>query len=172
MNVKFRYGGFDGRVWWISAITVLLLGLVCGALWILADGAYYLAAWVTLMLVALVALCLLSVPRRIIVGEELVELRCLVETTYIPLSSIVDVDIVSMGAMKGKFPLVGIYGFWGYYGRYLDVRGWRMYRVYATRRKGCVTIHTTKKRYVVSCGAPEMLRVMILSAKARNPKEA
>lgn len=153
-------------------MTLFLLGGVCAVLWLTAGGAFYLAAWVTLMLMALVTLCLLSVPRRIIVGEESVELRCLVETTYIPLSSIVDVEIVGVGALRCKFPLVGIYGFWGYYGRYLDIRKWHMYRVYATRRSGCVTIHTTKRRYVVSCGTPEMLRVMILSAKARNPKEA
>lgn len=152
-------------------MSVLLLGGVCAALWLTADGAFYLAAWVTLMLTALIALCLLSVPRRIIVGEECVELRCLVETTYIPLGSIVDVEIVDGGALRGRLPLVGIYGFGGYYGRFLDLRSWRVYRVYATRRKGCVAIHTSKRRYVVSCGAPEMLRLMILGAKARNPKE-
>ena len=153
-------------------MTILLLAGVCSVLWLTAGGAFYLAAWVTMMCVALVALCLLSVPRRIIVGEEMVELRCLVETTYIPLGSIADVEIVEQGALRGKMPLVGIYGFGGYYGRFLDLRTWRIHRVYATRRRGCVAIHTSKRRYVVSCGAPAMLRGMILDAKARNPQEA
>lgn len=168
MTVKFRYGGLDRRAWWITILSVLLLGGVCAALWLTAGGAFYLAAWVTLMLTALVALCLLSVPRRIIVGEECVELRCLVETTYIPLGSIVDVEVVGRG-VKGKFPLLGIYGFGGYYGRYYASR--HIYKVYATRRERCVAIHTTKHRYMVSCGAPEMLRGMILDAKRRNTKE-
>lgn len=149
-------------------MTLLLLGGVCAVLWLTAGGAFYLAAWVTMMVVALVALCLLSVPRRIIVGEESVELRCLVETTYIPLGSIVDVEVVGKG-LRGKFPLLGIYGFWGYYGRFYGSR--HIYKVYATRREGCVAIHTTKHRYMVSCSAPEMLRGMILDAKRRNTKE-
>lgn len=171
MKVKFRYGGFDGRVWWISTLCALLTGGACAALWMTAGGAYYLAAWVSLTCAVIMALCLLSVPRRIIVGEEMVELRCLVETTYVPLSSIVDVEVAPEGALKRKIPLVGIYGFWGYYGRYLDLRKWRVYRVYAARRTKSVIIHTSKQRYVVSCSAPEMLRQMILGAKTRNSKE-
>ncbi len=168
MKVKFRYGGLDKRAWWISVVTILLLAGICSVLWLTAEGAFYLAAWTTTMCVALVVLCLLSVPRRIIVGEEELELRCLVETTYIPLSSIVGVEVVDRG-LKGKFPLMGIYGFWGYYGRFYASR--QIYKVYATRRDGCVAIHTTKHRYMVSCGAPEMLRQMILDAKGRNTKE-
>lgn len=171
LNVKFRYGGFDGRVWWVSALCLLLTGGFVAALWMTAGGAYYLAAWVSMACAVIIALCLLSVPRRIIVGEETVELRCLVETTYIPLASIVDVEVLESGALRGKIPLVGIYGFWGYYGRYLDIRKWRIYRVYATRRNRSVVVHTTKRRYVVSCGAPEMMRQMIVNAKARNSKE-
>lgn len=171
MNVKFRYGGFDSRVWWVSALWLLLTGGALAALWMTAGGAYYLAAWVSMACVVIIALCLLSVPRRIIIGEESVELRCLVDTTYIPLSRIVDVEVLENGALGSKIPLVGIYGFWGYYGHYLDVRKWRIYRVYATRRNKSVVVHTTKRRYVVSCGAPEMMRQMILSAKARNSKE-
>ena len=94
MNVKFKYGGFDGRVWWISAVCVLLTGGALAALWMTAGGAYYLAAWVSMACAVIVALCLLSVPRRIIVGDHELELRCLVETTYIPLSSIADVEVL------------------------------------------------------------------------------
>lgn len=169
--MRFRYGGFDGRVWWVTAFVLLLLAGVCAYLWSTAYGAYYLAAWVTLMCVVVVALCLLSVPWRIIVDDECVELRCLVETTYIPLGSIADVEVIAERGLGGKMPLLGVYGFWGYYGRYIDLATRCIHRVYATRRKGCVAIHTSKRRYVVSCRTPEMLRVMILAAKARNSKE-
>ena len=168
MTIKFRYGGFDKRAWWVSIVTLIVLGGVCAVLWLTSGGAFYLAAWVSMASAAVIALCLLSLPRRIIVGEEQLEIRCLVETTYIPLSSIVDVEVIGKG-LKGKFPLVGVYGFWGYYGRYLGAR--HIYKVYATRRDRCVAIHTTKSRYVVSCGAPEMLCQMIFDAKRRNTKE-
>lgn len=171
MNVKFKYGGFDSRVWWISAACTLLTGGALAALWMTADGAYYLAAWVSMACAVMVALCLLSVPRRIIVGEQEVELRCLVETTYIPLSSIADVEILEGNGLRKRIPLMGVYGFWGYYGRYIDLSTGKLHRVYATRRTRCVAIHTSRRRYVISCGAPEMLRQMILNAQRRNAKE-
>lgn len=172
MKIKFRYGGLDGRVWWISATTLLLLGAAIAYLWWSAAGALYLAAWVSMTSATIIALCLLSVPRRIIIGDEELELRCLVETTYIPLSSIADVEVVEENGLRNKIPLLGIYGFWGYYGHYIDLSTGRLHRVYTTKRKGCVAIHTSKRRYLVSCNAPEMLRVMILGAKARCSKEA
>lgn len=162
MKVTFRYGGLDGRVWWISIVTLLVMGGVCWWLFATADGAYYLAVWVTMILVALVAFALLSVPRCIVLGEGVLELRCLVETTYIPLESIEEVTVVE-GGLRGRFPLVGCYGFWGYYGLWLNVRSRRVERVYATRRKGCVALKAGGRRYVVSCVAPEMLREMVAS---------
>ena len=158
-------------MWWISTITLVLLGVVIAHLWITAEGAFYLAAWVSMTAVVVVALCMLSVPRRIIVSDDEVEIRCLVESTYIPLRSIADVEVVEGDGMRRKFPLLGIYGFWGYYGRYFDLAKGKLHKVYATKRTGCVAIHTSKCRYLVSCSAPEMLRQMILNAKARGPKE-
>lgn len=155
----------------MSCAVILLLGGVCAYLWCVASGAYYIAAWTTATTVVLIALFLLSVPRRIILTDEELELRCLVESTYIPLRSIVDVEVLGADGFKGKIPLLGAYGFCGYYGHYLDVRRWRFYRVYATRRGGCVAIHTTKRRYLVSCRTPEMLRVMILQERSRNSRE-
>lgn len=171
MTIRFRYGGFDRRVWWITALTLIVAGGVCAWLYVVAAGAYYVAVWTTTVCVALLALVLLSVPRRIILGEEELELRCLVETTYIPLRSIVDVEVVEGSGLSHRVPLLGVYGLWGYYGRYLDLRSWHILKVYATRRSGCVAINTTKSRYVVSCNAPQLLRTMVLEAKSRVAQE-
>ena len=70
MTIRFRYGGFDRRVWWITALTLIVAGGVCAWLYVVAAGAYYVAVWTTTVCVALLALVLLSVPRRIILGEE------------------------------------------------------------------------------------------------------
>lgn len=152
-------------------ITLVVFGGVCVWLFLTAGDAYYLAAWVTTAGVVLLALCMLSVPWRILLSEEELELRSIVDVTYIPLRSIVDVEVVSEGGFKGKLPLIGVYGLWGYYGRYLDLKRWRFYRVYATRRRGCVVIHTTRRRYVVSCRTPEMLRTMIWEMKRGSAQE-
>lgn len=171
MKVKFRYGSFDKCAWWLSMVTIVIFGGVCAWLFLTAGGAYYLAAWVTTTGVVLLALCMLSVPWRILLSEEELELRSLVDVTYIPLRTIVDVEVVGEGCFESKVPLVGVYGLWGYYGRYLDLKRWRFYRVYATRRRGCVVIHTTRRRYVVSCRTPEMLRTMIWELKRSGAQE-
>ncbi len=168
MKVTFRYGGFDGRVWCVSLLSLLVTGGACAWLFLTAGGAYYIAAWVTMVVVAIMALCLLSVPRRIILSEKELELRCLVESIYIPLDKIVDVAEVERGAFGWKIPLVGVAGFWGYYGRWLDVKSWRIHRVCATRRSGCVAIHTTHHRYLVSCNSPQLLRALLVERMGRG----
>lgn len=171
MKVKFRYGAFDRRVWVLSTTTLVVFGGVCAWLFLTAGGAYYLAAWVAMTGVVLGALCMLSVPWRIWLSEEELELRSLVDVTYIPLRSIVDVEVVGEEALGSKIPLVGAYGLLGYYGRYLDLKRWKFYRVYATKRRGCVVIHTTKRRYAISCRTPEMLRTMIWEMKRSGAQE-
>lgn len=170
MTLNFRYGGFDAMSWIMGIGALLALSALCTYLFLVADGADYLAAWVTAIVVALVMLCLLSVPRRIILRDEELELRCLVETTYIPLRSVVDVEVLGRG-LKEKTMLLGVAGLGGYLGFWLDIRSWKIHRVYVTHRKKCVAIHTSHRRYIVSCGAPELLRSEIIAAKARCSKE-
>lgn len=172
MKIKFRYGRADGRVWLVTILSLLLFAALCLWLFMTAEGAYYLAVWTTAVGVLLAAFVMLSIPRRIIIHDEELELRCWVETTYISLGSIVDVEVVGSEGFRGKIPLLGVYGFWGYYGRYLDLRRWRIHKVYAKRRSGCVAIHTSRERYLVSCGQPQMLRTMILEARSRAAKES
>lgn len=159
------------RAWVISALTLVLLGGLCAWLFLTSEGAHYVAAWLSAIVVAVVALCLLSLPRRIILRDEELELRCLVETTYIPLRSVVDVKVVGDQGLKGKVPILGLYGFMGYLGFWLDVKSWRIYRTYVTSRRQCVVIHTSRHRYTVSCSSEELLRTQILAAKARGSKE-
>ena len=168
MKIKFRCGGFDRRVWWTSMVIILALGGLCAWLFATAEGAYYLAAWTTMTAVVIVALCLLSVPYRVVLSEDKLELRALVESVYIPLHSVVDVEVVGSKGFGRKLPLWGVGGFWGYYGRWLDGRSWRIHRVCATRRSGCVAIHTTHHRYLVSCNSPQLLRALLVERMGRG----
>lgn len=172
MKLKFRYGGADRQAWLVTIVSVLAFAGLCAWLFLGADEAYYIAMWTTAVGVAFMAFLLLSVPRRIIIHDQELELRCLVETTYVDLGSIVDVEVVGTEGFRGKIPLLGVYGFGGYYGRYLDLRKWRIYKVYALRRDRCVAIHTSRRRYMVSCAQAEMLKSMIMDAKARAAKES
>lgn len=171
MTLKFRYGGLDVVAWMVSILVLAALVYGCWWLFVWAEGALYIAAWGTSVVVAIVALCLLSLPRRIILSDEELELRCLMETTYIPLRSVVDVKVMGSEGLKGKVPVLGLGGLGGYLGFWVDTKSWRLYRTYVTSRHKCVAIHTSRHRYMVSCGAAELLRTQILAAKARNSKE-
>lgn len=171
MKITLRYGRRDRLSRLITIAVVVVLLVVCLSLFATSHGATYLAAWTTSVAVAVVALCMLSWPRRIIIDDEKVELRCLVESSYIQMSSIVDVETIEGRGLAGKIPLLGIFGFGGYYGFWLDLATRKIYRTYVTSRTNCVVIHTSHRRYLVSCAAPEMLRSLILATKARSPKE-
>lgn len=157
MKLTFRYGGLDTRGIVITLFTAGVIGVIVAWLLLTSEGAYYFAAWVIAICTALIALCALSIPTRIILNDTTLELRCLVDTTYIPLESIADVEFVGKDGLKGKVPLVGSYGFMGYLGRYFDLRTGHTHRLYATNRAKAVAIHTSKRRYLVSCNAPELL---------------
>ncbi len=167
MTIRFRYGGFDRRVWMVSIATLMAVGGCLAYLFVEAQGAYYFAAWCASIIFAVMVLCLLSVPRRIILRDDELELRCLMETTYIPLRSIVDVEVLGARGLRRKFPLLGVGGFWGYLGFWIDLGSWKIHRTYVTHRKKCVAIHTSHRRYLISCGAAELLRSEILAAKTR-----
>lgn len=171
MNTTFKFGRLDKLATVITlALTVLIVG-VCITLFAASHGALYIAAWTTSVLLAIVALCALSWPQRIIVDDDKVELRCLVESTYVKMSSIVDVEVVGKRGLAGKIPLPGVFGFGGYYGFWIELKTRRVYRTYMTSRAHCVVIHTSHRRYLVSCERPEELRSHILTTRAHSPRE-
>lgn len=171
MKLTFRYGGLDNRGIAITVVWLLVIGGVAAWLLLHSAGAYYLAAWVIAVALALVILCGLSIPTRIILTDTTLELRCLVDTTYIALESIADVEFVGREGFKNKVPLVGSYGFMGYLGRYLDLGTGRAHRLYATNRSKGVAIHTSKRRYLVSCNAPELLVAALTEARKMAAQE-
>lgn len=171
MKLTFRYGGLDAKGVIITSLVVVAVGGAVAWLFATSAGAYYLAAWVSAVCLALVALCGLSIPTRIILSDTTLELRCLVDTTYIALESIADVEFVGADGFKKKVPTVGSCGFMGYLGRYVDVRTGRIHRLYASNRKKGVAIHTSKRRYLISCNNPELLVTALNEARKLAAQE-
>ena len=171
MKLTFRYGGLDTRGIIITVAWLLVIGGAVAWLLVVSAGAFYLAAWVAAVALALIVWCGLSIPTRIILTDTTLELRCLVDTTYIALESIADVEFVGCEGFKNKVPLVGSYGFMGYLGRYLDLRTGKAHRLYATNRTKGVAIHTSKRRYLVSCNAPELLVAALTEARKMAAQE-
>ena len=67
----------------------------------------YVSAWFGSFIVALVALMLMSVPRKIVITEQTLQIRCLLDITEISLSEISSVRAVSRKEMGWKFPVFG-----------------------------------------------------------------
>ena len=171
MKITFRYGKADGLSWVVTLVVLAAMGALSTWLFVNAHGAYYVAAWVVALCVAVEALFLLSKPTRIVLDGKTLELRCLVDTTYLPIDSIVDIVALGNNGFRHKVPLLGSWGIWGYFGRYADLRGRRIYNVYATTREQCVAIHTTRRRYLISCRNADLLVSLVQDARTRNASE-
>ena len=171
MRITFRYGKADRLSWVVTFAVLGAMGALSAVLFVGAQGAYYVAAWATALCVAVGVLYLLSKPTRIVLDDRMLELRCLLDTTYLPVESIVDIVAVGDGGFRHKIPLLGSFGFWGDLGRYADLKAKRIYSVYATNRRQCVAIHTTRRCYMVSCRNAELLVSLVLEARARGAKE-
>lgn len=150
MESSYKYRFDRQTLYWtlVYLIVFVLLGIL---LYRLYEGGY-LSAWFTSFIVALVALMSLSIPRRIVVSDEKVEVRCLLDLTEIPRSEIASVRRVDTSRMKWFLPIFGGCGFFGYYGHFLDLRRFERVRLYASEWRNFVEIvDIYEERLYVSC---------------------
>ena len=89
MTSIYKYR-FDRRTLYWTLIYLVVFVLFGVWLYLLYEGGY-LSAWFTSFVVALLALMALSIPRRIVVSDEKVEIRCLLDITEIARSEIASV---------------------------------------------------------------------------------
>ena len=125
---KFR---FDRRTLYLSAAYFVVYAVLGVLLYMLYEGGY-LSAWFTSFVAALAALMALSIPTKIVVTAETVEIRCLCDFTELRRDEIASVETVANDEMKWHVPLLGGYGFFGYYGHYLDLRHLERVKIYAS----------------------------------------
>ena len=79
MEKIYKYRFSRRTIYW-TLIYLVVFGLLGGLLYHLYEGGY-LSAWFTSFIVALIALMSLSIPRYIVVTDEKVEVRCLLDIT-------------------------------------------------------------------------------------------
>lgn len=149
-------------------ITTLVIVLIVGgfaAFRFLVAGTY-VSAWFLFFALAVLGLYILSIPRFIRIGNEMIEIRCLVESTYIPFSELRSVRRMDHDEVKFTFPLLGSYGFFGYYGYYYDLRRLEMVKVYASKWRNFVELEDIyEQKYIVSADDPETLMETILEVR-------
>ncbi|WP_302378816.1 PH domain-containing protein [uncultured Alistipes sp.] len=156
MTSIYKYHFSRTTLYWTIVYLAVFAGLGWG-LYHLYEGGY-LSAWFTSFIVALIALMALSIPRKIVVTDETVEVRCLLDITEIRRSEIASVRRVDNKRMKWFVPIFGGYGFFGYYGRFLDLRRFDRVKLYASEWKNFVEITDIyEERVYVSCSDADRL---------------
>lgn len=110
----------------------------------------YLPAWLLSIVLAVAALCALSIPRFVRVSEQSVEIHCTVEITQLYFDDIRSVRVLSERECSKMIPLLASHGFFGYFGFYLDVENWDIVRIYACSMRELVEIEDVfENRYIV-----------------------
>lgn len=164
MEQIFKYT-FGRRIRWASIGVLALIVAVVFALYLLYDGGY-ISMWFLSVTVAVVALCVLSIPRHIRIDEASIEIHCILEMTEIELIDVASVERVERQQIKWLVPTLASYGLFGYYGYYLDLRTLDRVHVYATKWSDLVMITDKyEQQFLVSCDDPEQLISAIETAR-------
>ncbi|MDE6877060.1 MAG: hypothetical protein K2P00_04475, partial [Alistipes sp.] len=77
MQSTYKYR-FDRNTLYWTLVYWIVFALLGGGLFYLYEGGY-LSAWFTSFIVALIALMALSIPRKIVVTDQSVQVRCLLD---------------------------------------------------------------------------------------------
>lgn len=165
---KYR---FDRRtLYWTALYVVVYIGLGYGLYRLYAGE--YLSAWFISCVGALMILMALSIPRKLVVTDASLEIRCLLDITELRRDEIVGARRVEADEMRWLLPLFGGCGFFGYYGHFFDLRHFDRLLIYASRWRDLVEIMTVyDDRIWVSCEAADEL-VSLLNAVPAEEDEA
>ena len=165
---KYRFGR---AAYYRAAVYLALFGLLGWWLYHLYEGGY-ISAWFTSFIVAIIALMALSIPRKIVVTENRMEIRCLLDITEVRRDEIASVRRVEPRRMKWFIPIFGGYGFFGYYGHFLDLRHFDRVRLYASEWKNFVEITDIyEERLYVSCADADRLVAELTPPGGNRPDE-
>lgn len=170
MQSIYKYR-FSRRTIYVSVVYLIVFVLLGWLLFHLCEGGY-LSAWFTSFILALIALMALSIPRKIVVMDDRVEIRCLLDITEIRRDEIASVRKVENRRMKWLIPIFGGYGFFGYYGHFLDLRRLDRVRIYASEWRNFVEITDIyEDRLYVSCAEADRLVAELTPPGGNRPDE-
>ena len=170
MQSIYKYRFDRHTIYWtlVYLVVFILLGWL---LYNLYEGGY-LSAWFTSFIVALIALMSLSIPRRIVVSDETVEIRCLLDITEIRRDEIASVRRVDSRRLKWFVPIFGGCGFFGYYGHFIDLRRLDRVRLYASEWRNFVEIvDIYEDRLYVSCADADRLVAELTPPGGNRPDD-
>lgn len=166
-SFKYKYNRKSKRD---TLLSLLAVGVIVTLLLLYGEGSYLMAC-LTAIFIALVLLCLMSIPRKIIVTEDALDIRCVVELTHLEIGEIASIRRAYKWEYDRMIMVLGGFGLFGYYGFYFNFRRWDMYKVYATEWDYLVEIEDIyEQRYIVSCREAEKLIELVEQNMAQHKK--
>ena len=132
-------------------------------LYMLYMGGFF-SAWFVSFVMAIFALMILSIPRRIILLENKLEIQCVFDITEIDLQEISRIRKVSNRRLRWTILLFGSSGFCGYYGKFFDLKEFEVITIYASEWNNFVEITDIyDSRIYVSCREADELIAAVRS---------
>ena len=157
------------KVYTALTITIFLGGAVL--LYFLYTGGF-LSAWFTSLVLAIMALMMLSVPRKVVVLDSTLEIQCISDISEIEIADIESVKVVSKRDMRWTLPLFASMGFFGYYGKFIDLKQLDLVSIYASEWNNFVEITDVyDSRTYISCRDAEQLIEAINEAQDAIAKQ-
>ncbi|MBO7342424.1 MAG: hypothetical protein J6U45_00105 [Alistipes sp.] len=150
MRSSFRYH-FDRRTIIVSILALVLCAGGAVLLYMLYMGGFF-SAWFVSFVMAIFALMILSIPQRIILLDNKLEIQCVFDITEIDLQEISRIRKVSNRRLRWTMLLFGSSGFCGYYGKFFDLKEFEVITIYSSEWNNFVEITDIyDSRIYVSC---------------------
>ena len=145
---KYRLGK---RVVWTSALYIVAFAGVAVALAFIYEGGYIFAWYISLIL-AVLALMILSIPRKVVLADDGIEIHCISDYTLLKYEEIASIRKVEKSEMQACLPIFGALGFFGHYGRFINLQSMDIIHIYASRWGHFVEItDIDNDKYYISC---------------------
>lgn len=158
MAKTFKYGKMDRRTRKLTVMWFCILAVILFLVWFFWGEGGYMPAWIISIFGAVSLLYLMSIPRKIVVGDTALEIRCVVEITHLKYSELRSIRRINSEDMKKRYVFFGSYGFFGYYGYYLDINRLEFIKLYCKELDNLVEIMDEyEKIYIVSTPQPDAL---------------
>ena len=165
MKRSFNYN-FDRRTKIHTTIKLIIVAIIAVVLYYLYTGGFF-SAWFISIVLALSALMILSIPRRIVLLDDKLEIQCISDITEFDIRNITSMRKVSNKDMRWIIRVFGASGFFGYYGKFFDVKEFDIVTIYASEWDNFVEITDIyDTRTYVSCREADKLINTVLQAKA------
>ncbi len=147
----------------LSRILTLLFATMAAlvvAYFFLYSSGSYLPAWLTILGVTIALIALIQIPRAVVISTNYIEVMCVLKVVRIAKDEITEISQLPAKYSKWllPIPILSVWGIPAYFGIYLDIKRFRVVRLYATERRNLVLIKRNgRSNTIISIDRPSHL---------------